>query len=80
MKLVYQGLPSERLKLLPDGSTIVAHPEREPFLIDPHGQRKLLTCPYATEHQGKTYIAHDQTIYRMDETGLTPLHFTTDAV
>ncbi len=54
MKRLYQAAPGERLYLLPDGSAIVAHPDREPKLIQFPGAGGMTITPLKPFHDGET--------------------------
>lgn len=47
-RVIYTTQPGEKLKLLPDGRTIIAHPEKPPRVLHPDGKIEQMTpenCP-----------------------------------
>lgn len=47
-RVIYTAEPGEILKLLPDGRTIIAHPEKHPRVLYPDGKIEKMTpenCP-----------------------------------
>lgn len=48
-KVVYVSEPGERLHLFDDGTVLVAHPDREPFIIKTDGTREPLMCAEAQD-------------------------------
>lgn len=46
---LYTAKPGEQLALLPNGATVVTHPDREPFLVLPDGMQMPIS-PVFTIH------------------------------
>jgi hypothetical protein len=44
MKVTYISKPGESLKLLPDGSLVIAHPDRPPEILDVNTNHRRMLC------------------------------------